>query len=710
MKITYRKRTRTFLLTTMMALVLLLSPAAARAQDELPPNAGLEIESTRPTPAADAATLLPESVAAPAMANALITVNTGADEDVANVACSLREAIIAANTNAAYKGCPAGSAAVTDEINFSAGVLLINLADELPTITERVTVNGFSPASNRIRLNASALAAGADVFQIAANDVSIASFQIHNLAPGGGRVIYVQSGTNAQIYFNFVGVTEAASNCSNGGVTRASNYGIALGSASNSAVIFGNVIGCNTAAGVFVNGSNSHRIGTAGVSNLIGIKDDLPVPNGIGVWLNNSGANGASNNTIQNNRIAGNTGDGIRISGTGTNDPASSVSNTIIGNVIGMKAGGNAALPNGDHGIRLVDGAYFNTIGGPDAADRNVISGNEDSGVRIENSNANNVLGNYIGVTVAGDEKLSNFGMGIEVINGENNNIGCTALCNVIKGNRIGRNFHGILIDGGSRNLIAANQIGYAPGGLFGIDIGATNSGINIRNGATRTTVGSVSNASWANTIAYNGTDGVRIQGSATTTNSVGINTIFANQRHGVSFFDGTHANVVKGATIISNGSGTAFGDFDGIFQEAGTSGNRWSMLSMGSNAGLGIDILADTESSNVVNDPGVTFTEAKLDGSNITFKGQVANITFTGVREVEIYEMRLDQSGYGEGLNYLGTDTLDATGNFELSVAGTTVKCYTAFVTYYPSNGNDDHSTEFSRSNCSVMMPLIIR
>ena len=48
---------------------------------------------------------------------AAIAVNTLTDEDVANSSCSLREAITAANNNAAYHGCSAGSG--TDTISFT---------------------------------------------------------------------------------------------------------------------------------------------------------------------------------------------------------------------------------------------------------------------------------------------------------------------------------------------------------------------------------------------------------------------------------------------------------------------------------------------------------------------------------------------------------------------------------------------------------------
>ena len=58
---------------------------------------------------------------------ATITVNTTADEYNTGPACSLREAIRAANTDAAFGGCPAGSGA--DMITFGVnGTFLITLS------------------------------------------------------------------------------------------------------------------------------------------------------------------------------------------------------------------------------------------------------------------------------------------------------------------------------------------------------------------------------------------------------------------------------------------------------------------------------------------------------------------------------------------------------------------------------------------------------
>ncbi|NOT60925.1 MAG: CSLREA domain-containing protein, partial [Acidobacteria bacterium] len=92
---------------------------------------------------------------------ATITVNTTADENNVGAACSLREAIVAANTNAAFGGCTAGAAGLdTIQFNLGAGTPTINVLSALPTITEPVTINGNTGGSTRVELNG--IGAGGD--------------------------------------------------------------------------------------------------------------------------------------------------------------------------------------------------------------------------------------------------------------------------------------------------------------------------------------------------------------------------------------------------------------------------------------------------------------------------------------------------------------------------------------------------------------------
>lgn len=91
---------------------------------------------------------------------ATITVNTFTDESGTGAGCSLREAITAANTDAAFGGCPAGSGA--DTINLGAGTYQLSLAnaggvneDNNDTgdldILESLTINGAGSGATIIQ-------------------------------------------------------------------------------------------------------------------------------------------------------------------------------------------------------------------------------------------------------------------------------------------------------------------------------------------------------------------------------------------------------------------------------------------------------------------------------------------------------------------------------------------------------------------------------
>ena len=85
--------------------------------------------------------------------------------------------------------------------------------------------------------------------------------------------------------------------------------------------------------------------------------------------------------------------------------------NVIAGNFIGTNATGTAALPNGRDGIMFAD-QDGNTIGGLTAADRNVISGNTQNGVELQDATStgvsDRVIGNFIGTNASGTAALGN--------------------------------------------------------------------------------------------------------------------------------------------------------------------------------------------------------------------------------------------------------------------------------------------------------------
>src|SRR5205085_219298 len=107
------------------------------------------------------------------------------------------------------------------------------------------------------------------------------------------------------------------------------------------------------------------------------------------------------------NVISGNLGDGLEIGGSGA------VRNRVQGNFIGLNKDGDKAIPNAHNGVHLGDfpgvvgSPSHNTIGGSrvlsNVAAGNVISGNVESGVKIDAGASDNLVqGNLIGTTASG--------------------------------------------------------------------------------------------------------------------------------------------------------------------------------------------------------------------------------------------------------------------------------------------------------------------
>jgi len=146
-----------------------------------------------------------------------------------------------------------------------------------------------------------------------------------------------------------------------------------------------------------------------------------------------------SENAAWRNVLSGNGTCGIRVE--------NSHSNLIIGNYIGTDATGLSALPNGEEfkqqgsaGIMLASLAKNNRIGNATTMGRNIISGNNNTGLRIEWSGAegNIVQGNYFGVGCDGRTCIPNGQAGLAIGRGARFNLigGDSAACaNIISGN-----------------------------------------------------------------------------------------------------------------------------------------------------------------------------------------------------------------------------------------------------------------------------------
>src|SRR5439155_24891644 len=90
--------------------------------------------------------------------------------------------------------------------------------------------------------------------------------------------------------------------------------------------------------------------------------------------------------------------------------------NLIQGNYIGTDTSGRADLGNRVSGVQMIN-ASNNVVGGTVSGARNVISGNDQSGVYLTNCVGNRVEGNFIGTDESGARPLGNTFNGVALIN-----------------------------------------------------------------------------------------------------------------------------------------------------------------------------------------------------------------------------------------------------------------------------------------------------
>ena len=271
--------------------------------------------------------------------------------------------------------------------------------------------------------------------------------------------------------------------------------------------------------------------------------------------------------------------DGIDISGPGTN--------LVAGNFIGTDATGLLARGNASEGI-LISGSSGNLIGGTNAADRNLISGNADAGVYILNGGSNKVIGNYIGTTVAGTVRLGNTNNGVAIYNSGGNTVGGAngAFRNLISGNR-GSGVY-LFGAGSSGNSVSGNYIGTDPAGalsLSNLGDGITlSAAVNNVIGGTAAGAGNlISGNAKAGLSLASGSVGNLVQGNFIGTDGTG-KLALGNSLAGVTIF-GAGGNQIGGPTpaernVISGNKQ------DGIFIQASTSANTVAGNFIGVTAG----------------------------------------------------------------------------------------------------------------------------
>lgn len=221
--------------------------------------------------------------------------------------------------------------------------------------------------------------------------------------------------------------------------------------------------------------------------------------------------------------------------------------NRLIGNLVGVDPTGKTAIANSVWGISAVYGAANNIIGGPGAGERNVISGNGDAGVVLNNSgtNGNRVVGNLIGVAADGKTPIPNgTNGGVVIATGAANNVIGGVTTNPANANIIcGNNASGIwLTDSATNNYIMGNAIGMTAL-TGGVALGNGGPGVYINHTSTGNFIGGMDPADHtagdaSNVIAYNGFDGVDMTSDSSLTNAVSRNSIYGNSPLGIDLGD----------------------------------------------------------------------------------------------------------------------------------------------------------------------------
>ena len=427
---------------------------------------------------------------------ATFTVMTTADngDNTMPTANSLRAAIIAANATT-----------VTDTIVFSgAGVGTISPPTSLPAITQRLIIDGYTgsgatmpssiaPATLTIELNGANAGASGIGLRFSAANCTLATCQITGLA-----------------------------------INRFQNSGIRLDA--GSVTVSGNFIGTNL----------------NGITNICGTAPTVLCGNvNRGILISGSTGNAIGGTTFANiNVISANQGTGISITNGG--------SALVRRNLIGTDKNGTADLGNTQEGVRIVDSSN-SSIGGANAGARNIISGNNGSGVSILQSSpatsatGNTIGANFIGVDSTGNTALPNNGSGI-IIGAGGNTVGgnrttsatmsvCTNACNVIAGNAA----NGVSLNSSfaTGNTISGNNIGVGADNTTtlgnrdnGIQIASLAAGNTI--GGTDVTAGFCNNT--CNMIANNGDAasttaraGIYVDATGGAGNTIRSNSIFDN-------------------------------------------------------------------------------------------------------------------------------------------------------------------------------------
>lgn len=637
-----------------------------------------------------------------ARAASTITVNSTADTVADDGKCTLREAIISANTDTASGAsvgeCVAGSGAdtinfaITGTADFTNGGqngYTIKPNSALPDITTQITIDGYSqpgaqantaiapnPLNGRLLIELDGVFTNSTAFSVrtGGNNVQIKGLIIARFAGNGVNVI---GASNLKIQGNYIGTDYT--------------------------------------------GMIAHPTGINDVSSstAVSVGDGF---NNLATDYTTSGTVIGGLNPADRNLISGNYGGAI---GVGSYDT------TIQGNYIGVKANGVEALANstGSYttGNPTVDYADKVLIGGPSDSATNVISGNNSGAIQPDQSINVMIENNIIGTDYTKTLDLGNAANGVSFTMGtavsidgiqmntvkdntiafSNNNglwLNQTDTAFVISGNTVYNNQQsGIAISGNSSDITAINnlvhdsqQSGIAIAGASNIDIdsnivynGGFMGNIQISGysgfGAPTDTVtvkGNKIGIKPDNTPGGNNSFGINITGDPTNvtiggTSSSDANIISANTNAGIGVMSLTVSAMgasialdkvsILGNSIYANepgayGQGLGIDLFEGIDTDNPPDGAPNSFNEVGPTLNDPGD--NDLGPNNYINFPVIN--SATQDGTKLKLNLDLdAKDSPTNQYRVEVFANdTADPSGYGEGQTFLGFANLSPGSN----------------------------------------------
>ena len=386
----------------------------------------------------------------------------------------------------------------------------------------------------------------------------------------------------------------------------------------------------------------------------------------------------SDNSTVRGLVIRDFDGNGVTINGDADNI-------SLVGNYIGsLEADGSDAgggEENTGHGV-FISGAN-NTIGGTTATTRNVISGNQGSGIEIENSGGfgafgNFVVGNFIGSDATGTIAVGNSNTGISIFNGATNNIIGTDLNgtnDALEGNLIAGNLnHGMQLWNANSNAIRGNSIGV---NLTQTELlGSTNLGIQLGGGSSSNTFGGNTSQA-ANVIGGSNLSGINLTSAGTSNNLIYGNFIGTESTETVNlgtrgsgiFIENGATNNIIGGVGAGQGNTIAYSGDNGIGVEGiGTTGNTIRGNSIYLNDELGIDLGVPNTDGSTPNDSfdldsggNTALNWAVLNSASINDAGDFdysldATTLSGGPYAVDFYASTDREGGAVEGRRYLGT------------------------------------------------------